>query len=618
MKTTKILLIIVLLSTGCLLLPAQNLLKTNVPVTQDALLVTLEKKDLMSKNVLASGQAVFPSKTGYVRILLSTDYGYDLLVYESTPLLAVKGIDNFNNSAMETIDIPVHSSFTKLRVEIKDAELRNLSIDLSDAAVSKIELQKAKTDRIALINDHLRERNMLWVAGETSVSQMSYEEKKGLFGGSLPDLQGLEYYVGGIFELNLDNDNTILVPEKTTKSLSVSSFDWRNRHGANNPFSPYYNNGGHGWITSVKNQGNLGACWMFAGCGVTESLVNLYFNQHINLDLSEQDAVSCCPSCWGSPFAALNYIKISGVVQESCFPYTISRDSPCSNKQCNTNLTKITDIIGYNRNSEDELKKMIINNGPLSGTICPAGCHAMTLIGFGVVSQGDCIGLNTWDCTTIPPGHPSIGNTYWIFKNQWGTNWGENGFVKIQIPHDQITIYAVKMPIINSNYSIRCEDRDGDGYYFWGIGPKPAHCPVCSFDEPDGDDSNPNLGTMDGYGNFLPMKTPPANTNPTLSITTSQTWNTNRYISGNITIQSGATLIITANVTSLSCSIITIQNGGKLILSGGTIDDAYIVAKNNSEFTIQNNGKVLLGGYSQLDMQLGAIFNLTYGEVSLK
>jgi C1A family cysteine protease len=547
--------------------------------------------------------------------LLSDDSGYDLLIYEASPLVSIKRIDNFTTMAMESMNIPDYLMPTKIRVEIKNAQLKNLSVNISEKNLSKIK-QQIITDRITLINSNLRAQNALWVAGETSISQMSYEEKKRLFGGIVPDLQGFEYYIGGIFEL--DNDNTISVPEKTTKSLSVSSFDWRNRHGANNPSSPYYNNGGHGWITSVKDQGNIGACWMFAGCGVTESLLNLYFNQHINIDLSEQDAVSCCPSCWGSPFAALNYIKTSGVVQESCFPYTASRNTPCSNKQCGTNLTKIAGIIGYDRNSEDELKRMIINNGPLSGTICPAVCHAMTLIGFGVVKQGDCIGLDTWDCTTIPIGHSSIGNTYWIFKNQWGTNWGENGFVKIRIAHDQITVYAAETPIINSNYSIKCEDRDGDGYYFWGIGPKPPHCPACSFDVPDGDDSNPNLGPMDEYGNFLPMTVLPLeNTNPTLLISTSQTWNTNSSMSANITIPSGVTLTITANV-SLSCNIITIQNGGKLILSGGTIDNAYIVAKNNSEFTVQNNGKVLLGGSNQLDIQLGAIFNLTYGEVSLK
>jgi hypothetical protein len=27
---------------------------------------------------------------------------------------------------------------------------------------------------------------------------------------------------------------------------------------------------------------------------------------------------------------------------------------------------------------------------------------------------------------------------------------------------------------------IVCEDRDGDGYYYWGIGPKPSNCPLFS------------------------------------------------------------------------------------------------------------------------------------------
>ncbi len=46
---------------------------------------------------------------------------------------------------------------------------------------------------------------------------------------------------------------------------------------------------------------------------------------------------------------------------------------------------------------------------------------------------------------------------------------------------------------------IKCYDKDGDGYYYWGIGPKPAHCPPCP-DEKDGDDSNPGLGPLNDDG----------------------------------------------------------------------------------------------------------------------
>jgi len=118
------------------------------------------------------------------------------------------------------------------------------------------------------------------VAGETSVSLMSFEEKKGFFGGKVPDLQGYEYYIGGIFELNSDKATSIQHTQSTPGASFVSSFDWRNRHGRN-------------WITSVKNQYPCGSCGIFAVIGSIESLINLYFNQILNKDLSEQEMVSC-------------------------------------------------------------------------------------------------------------------------------------------------------------------------------------------------------------------------------------------------------------------------------------------------------------------------------------
>ena len=611
MNTKNLLLVFTLFWIGSLSLSAQVLVSVNRAITQDTLLVTIQRNSLVSKTVNASGQVEFSSNSGYVRILLSDDYGYDLLVYESFPLIALNGIDNFSNVSIEAVDIPANFALTKVRVEIKNAELRNLSVDVSATNPSRSQQEQRRTDRITLINNNLRTQNALWVAGKTPISQMSYEEKKKIFDGNIPDLQGFEYYIGGFFELNSDS---VIPTQNPIRSSYVSSFDWRNRHGANNSSSPYYNSDGHGWITSVKDQGNLGSCWMFAGCGVTEALLNIYFNQRINLDLSEQDAISCCPTCWGSPWASLNYIMTSGVVQENCFPYTANKTTPCSKKLCNTNLTQITNIIKYDYSTEDELKRLIINNGPLSGTICPSGCHAMALIGFGVIKQGDCIGLNTWDCSTIPAGHSSIGQTYWIFKNQWGIDWGENGFVKILIDHNQITAYAAVVPIINSNYTgtdIICEDRDGDGYYYWGIGPKPATCPACAPNEPDGDDSDPYLGPMDKYGNCAVI-TPLID-----NITTSQTWSTNKTICTNIAIQSGVTLTITATVFSSNYTI-TIKNGGKLILSGGTIDDGNIIVQSGGELNILNNGKLILGSYDNLEIQLGGVFNFDVGEILLK
>jgi len=90
-------------------------------------------------------------------------------------------------------------------------------------------------------------------------------------------------------------------------------------------------------------------------------------------------------------------------------------------------------------------------------------------------------------------------------KNSWGSSWGDAGFGYLIANISNINDYAkITLPITSLKYTnanIVCEDKDGDGYYYWGIGPKPATCPSCAPDEPDGDDSNPNLGPMDAYGN---------------------------------------------------------------------------------------------------------------------
>ena len=90
-------------------------------------------------------------------------------MYESSPLVAVNGIDNFSSVAMETVDIPSHLALTKIRAEIKNAELKNLSVDVSIINPSRTQ-QQIRTDRIALMNSNLRNQNALWEAGETPIS----------------------------------------------------------------------------------------------------------------------------------------------------------------------------------------------------------------------------------------------------------------------------------------------------------------------------------------------------------------------------------------------------------------------------------------------------------------
>ena len=628
MRTRSLILVFVCWISS-LSLSAQVLTSVGQTISKDTLIATIQRNVVVSaKTVNASGRAEFFSNSGYVRILLSDDYGYDLLVYESSPLVATNGIDNFSNVSLEAIDIPANLALTQVRIEIKNAELKSLQVDVSATNLSRTQQQQARTNRIALMNSNLRSQNALWVAGETDVSQMSYQEKKGLFGGKVPDLQGFEYYIEGIFELHSDS---ITPPQTPTRSSYVSSFDWRNRHGANNPSSPYYNSGGHGWITSAKNQNPCGSCAIFSVIGTIEALTNLYYNRFLNKDLSEQNIVSCysygncSPGKAWNPGLNIDYIVTNGVCEESCFPYTAT-DQPCSNKCSNpTENIKVSGRIDFTSRyystpnyprTEESLKKMVIKYGPISSGVYSL-LHAMSMIGWKEIQAGDDIYLGSmYSHITIPPNDSRIGQTAWLFKNSWGTSWGSQGFGYMLLSNvsDIEWTHAILTPITSPNYTnanIKCEDKDGDGYYYWGVGPKPSTCPACAPDEPDGDDSNPNLGPMDEYGNCATI-TPLVE-----NITTTQTWSTNRTLCKSIAIQSGVTLTITATVFSSNYTI-TIKNGGKLILSGGTIDDGNVVVQSGGKLTLSNNGKILLGNYDNLDVQLGAEFDMDYGEINLK
>lgn len=452
------------------------------------------------KSIQASGLVVFPQNRGYVRILLVDHYGLEYLIYESIPLTATNGSESFVSKSEEVRDLSGINS-SKIIVEINNAILKSLDLGISDQVKveSRAVLDNIRQNRIALINQNLATNNALWEAGDTPISSMSYEDKKNLFGGVLPDLQGFDYYVGGVFELGSESKSNVDIEE----DHYVKTFDWRTRHGANNPSSPYYN-GSNGWMTPPKNQGVCGACWAFAGIGALEANANLFFNQFLNLDLSEQEIVSCAKvnGCvGGQPSDVLRYIKNNGVIDEMTFSYQ-EENGVCASKPLvsNEHIT-IADYVVHPRGDFSTLKRVIINSPSQIGV--NSWAHEMTALGYKTLSVGD------WVYTTklnnkiqIGVDDPRIGKTAFLFKNSWGDKWGDNGYCYIITDLSNLTISSITLPIVSRNHrvdNIPCFDKDGDGYYYWGSGEKPSTCPDCP-DEPDADDSDPTIGPMNEFG----------------------------------------------------------------------------------------------------------------------
>lgn len=265
--------------------------------------ILLFENEETSNGIRINGSITLNNDSSYVRAVLVDINQNEYLVFDIFKLVCPSGDTTFSNICYETCyldNIDLHS----IKIEIVDAELIIYEIINDKTIRSNIEnLQSASLNfnrglYIDKINEFLEINHKTWRAGTGPLTNLTYSEKKMLFGGMLPNLNGFDYYIGGYFSFFGDE-----TPSANTEI--VNSFDWRNRHGANLQNSPYYNQEGFGWISPRTVTQIAGECWAFAPVYSLESLVNLYYNQQINVNLSEQDVISCSGGGTGCMVEAL-------------------------------------------------------------------------------------------------------------------------------------------------------------------------------------------------------------------------------------------------------------------------------------------------------------------------
>lgn len=559
----------------------------------------------------------------YVRVVLKDKFNYEYLIYEYFPLLEDKSGSSFSNTGIETLIlngvIP-----QEIRVELHNSSLRVASIQYLPSSESEESvtgnsaiIQKTQCQYIAnKLNENLQKNNMTWRAGITSISMKTYEEKKTIFGGKVPFLYGYDYYKGGIFVIpDPDNVASKRVSQRSmVTNTFVKEWDWRSRHGKN-------------WMTPVRDQHNCHSCWAFASIGVLEAYINIYYNHKYDMNLSENELLYCpLKSYWlprgcnGSawPVDVYNYIKSNGIVNEECFSY--STDSlPCASKCSNpSELIFIENDSLYNVN-ESTMKSLLFKS-PVTLSLHKWN-HSVVLAGYKEIEAGDIVWLgdsvyNSSGPITISENyHQSlIDRTVWLIKDSYGTNWGDNGYGYILVAPSNINsgraIYGSITSLNLSDSDIECTDADGDGYYFWGLGPKPSHCPSWAPDEPDGDDSNSNYGPLDAYGN-LQVLTP-----STVTINTVVTYNGSSALPSHIEIVGNGTLILTGLSTMGDNDTITIFANGTLIIDGGTLQNAHLDLRPGCHLIIRHNGSTNMPIGSAFEAPQGVLVDVEYGSIN--
>jgi hypothetical protein len=557
-----------------------------------------------------TGMIIQPKHNSFVRIVLQDKEGKEYIVLETNKLYNDVDTLILNNYCEETKYLPDICPYL-LRIYTNDAylDISCMTIQIAPKGSNGNGERNAKRKRqindnklgqaqfIAnLINENNCKHHKLWRAEVTEISIMSWEEKKRVLGideRCCPT--GFEYYSSGIFEIG-NSDNLIRSPNT---SPYVDSFDWRNRHGIN-------------WITSVKDQSTGGSCWAFAAVGVTEALVNIYFNKKLDYDLSEQEVVSCSGcgnnASGGSEGSALGWISTHGISEEASFPFSNS-DEPCSNQGAFCELITMSGtsrVYDHRINNNDSVKNALIKYGPLaSGFMYNSGSyvgHCMTLVGYSTIHEGDTIRFfNSYNQSPnnfviIQNGDNRIGQTYWIFKNSYGNKYyfQHEGYSYILF-YDQScfrTPYYAKTPIMSLLYSdsdIAVTDFDGDGLFNWGIGTKPSHCP-CWADESDGDDSDPSKGHMNefGYCENLPSN------HPTYEyISNDSTLTTFECNSNYIGIIHRATVTLQTQPTFTNGTKVLLDKGATLIIDGFTVNFDFLQPYPGSKIVLINGAKVL-------------------------
>lgn len=275
---------------------------------------------------------------------------------------------------------------------LKSAILFLISFSLVSVTVSSTELEE--------IQKAIKEKGAKWIAGETSVSRLTPEQRKKLL-GDIPVAQ---------------------IEIKTTPPLSglalQSQFDWRDKDGYN-------------WMSPITNQGGCGNCWAHASCGALEAVTRITLNEpNKKVNFSEMFLTWCsgrgCDKGWDQS-STLNYIKNTGVPDEQCCPIWADE---CADTCANRYIRSIFIDDWWHRGfpSIDIIKDRIMDYGPVT-------VHFEVFTDFDHYHSG--VYTHVWGESRGWHAVSLLGwsdtDSCWIARNSWGTDWGEDGWFRVEM-----------------------------------------------------------------------------------------------------------------------------------------------------------------------------------------
>ncbi|XP_063376939.1 procathepsin L-like [Cydia fagiglandana] len=214
------------------------------------------------------------------------------------------------------------------------------------------------------------------------------------------------------FKLPSGNRTKAVLPD--LPEVTATELDWRKKDA----------------VTHVKNQGRCGSCYIFSAVGEIEGQYAIKHKQC--LAFSEGQALDCLEraSCGGGTmhevFQALA-IKMEKLEKEGDYPYKDMK------KKCREDKSKGVALVLDGKEvvvpDEEVLKKLLSNYGPLT-----VGISASDFAFYekGILEPNQCKGQSVDHGVVLVGYGEENGKQYWLIKNSWGKDWGEEGYVRLR------------------------------------------------------------------------------------------------------------------------------------------------------------------------------------------
>jgi len=209
-----------------------------------------------------------------------------------------------------------------------------------------------------------------------------------------------------------------------------------------------------GLVTGVRNQGHCGSCWTFSATGAVEGV---WANKVGELEwLSEQQILDCSSrgDCDGGWVDIAFENAMDGQMAEEAYPYEGE-----TTKECRFDSDgAVASITGFETMFYNPDETIPENEKALEKALHKLG-HPISLnfhkviksyqhYSGGIYSDPECRDTEDpvgYHATLLVGYNKTAPEPYWIVKNSWGTDWGEEGYIHMKMGEDVCGIARAAM-----------------------------------------------------------------------------------------------------------------------------------------------------------------------------